>query len=86
MVYTDLDVPIRSSFTTTMWMVIRVHNGTANCRSDSHVTFTSSFTDVDQVVIAISEQPDVARQMIGTILISPDGSLSVAYLPSLAIS
>ena len=27
-----------------------------------------------------------ARQMIGTILISPDGSLSVAYFPSLAIS
>ena len=30
--------------------------------------------------------PTVARQMIGTILISPDGRRSVAYLPSLAIS
>ena len=43
------------SFTTTMWMVIRVHYGTTNCRSDSHVTFTSSFTNVDQVVIAVSD-------------------------------
>ena len=32
-----------------------VHNRTANCRSDSHVTLTASFTDVDQVVITISD-------------------------------
>ena len=75
------------TFTTTMWMVIRVHNRTTNSRSDTHVTFTSCFTDVDQVRDQrFQPVPTVARQLIGTILISPDGSLSVAYFPSLAIS
>ena len=38
-----------------MWMVIRVHYGTTNCRSDTHVTFTSGFTDVNKVVISVSD-------------------------------
>ena len=63
MVYTDLDATDSGlSFTTTMRMVIRVHNRTTNCRSDSHVTFTSSFTDVDQVVITVS---DITRLLHG---------------------
>ncbi len=62
MVCMDLDVRYRSSFTTTMWMVIRVHYGTTNCRSDTHVTFTSGFTDVNQVVISVS---DTYQQMRG---------------------
>ena len=37
---------------------IAVHNRTTNCRSDSHMTFTSCFTNVDQVVITISYNSD----------------------------
>ena len=36
----------------------QVHNRTTNCRSDSHMTFTSCFTNVDQVVITISNNSD----------------------------
>ena len=46
------------SFTTTVWMIIRVHNGTANCRSDAHVTGSTSFTNVDQGVFAIAHNTD----------------------------
>ena len=46
------------TFTTTMWMVIRVHYRTTNCRSDTHVTFTSGFTNVNQVVISVTYNTD----------------------------
>src|SRR5699024_11386799 len=46
------------AFTTTVRMVIRVHNRTTNSRSDTHVTFPSCFTNVDQVVVSISYNSD----------------------------
>src|SRR5699024_7447373 len=42
------------SFSTTMRMVVRVHNRTADGRTNTHVTLASCFTDVDQVVLSIS--------------------------------
>ena len=41
-----------------MWMVVGVHNRTTNGRSDTHVTFPSCFTDVDQVVLAVAYDAD----------------------------
>ncbi len=69
-----------------MRMVVRVHYGTADCRADTHVTLSSCLTDINRLCSAFPTTPMVARQFRGTILISPDGSLSVAYLPSLAIT
>src|SRR5699024_7269987 len=46
------------AFTTTMRMVVGVHNRTADCRSDTHVTLASSFTDVDKVVVAVANYAD----------------------------
>ena len=46
------------SFSTTVRMVVRVHYGTADCRTDTHVTLASSLTDVDLVVLSISYNSD----------------------------
>ena len=46
------------TFTTTVRMVVRVHNRTADSRSDTHVTLTSCFTNVDQAVISVSYDTD----------------------------
>ena len=46
------------SFTASMRMIVRVHNGTADCRTDAHVTFAAGLADVDQVVIAVSDDAD----------------------------
>src|SRR5699024_4119432 len=43
------------AFTTTMRMVVGVHNRTADSRADTHVTFPSCFTDVNQVVVAVAD-------------------------------
>src|SRR5699024_10993720 len=34
------------TFTTTVWVIIRVHYRTTNCRTDTHPTATTSFTKV----------------------------------------
>ena len=52
----DLDVRYRCiTFTTTVWMVIRVHNRTTDSRANTHVTLTSCFTDIYKVVISVTD-------------------------------
>ena len=58
-------------------MVIRVHNRTADCRSDTHVTFSTSFTDVNQVVFTISNYTNCCAQ-----LMAKEGKYATLRLPS----
>ena len=48
----------RFTFTTAVRMVVRVHNRTADSRTDTHMTFTSCLTDVNQVVVSIAHNSD----------------------------
>ena len=71
------------TFTTTMWMVIRVHNGTTYSRADTHVTLTSCFTDLNKVVITITDQHRWLRgSSTEPFAFRRTEVLSVAYFPS----
>ena len=39
-------------------MVIRVHNGTADSRADTHMAFTPCFTDINKVMVAVAYYAD----------------------------
>lgn len=42
------------TFTTTMRMVVGVHDGTTYGGTDAHVTLTSGFTDLNQAMINVT--------------------------------
>ena len=63
------------AFTTAVWMVVGVHNRTTNCRSDTHMTFTSGFTNVNKVMLAISNNAD--RSTAVELFFWTEGSASV---------
>ena len=67
-------------------MVIRVHNGTADSRTDTHVTFSTSLTDVDQVVVTIASVSythlDVYKRQLQSAYVNTNDGLSVAVLES----
>ena len=46
------------TFTTTVRMVVGVHYRTAYGRTDAHVTFSTSFTNIDQSMLAIAYNAD----------------------------
>ncbi len=60
---------------TTVWMVIRVHNRSADGRADTHMAFTPCFTDIDQVMLCISHLSDRLRGIRSV----PLSSLRKAY-------
>ena len=46
------------TFTTTMRVIVRVHYGTSYCRSDTHVSFSTCFTDLDVLVVEVADFTD----------------------------
>ena len=46
------------TFTTTMRMVVGVHDGTANGRSPTHMSLTSSLTDLNKAVVSVTNGTD----------------------------
>ena len=76
----------RFSLAAAVRMIAWVHNGTADCRSDTQMTCSSGFTEIYVFMAILLTCPIVALQLIGTFLSSPEGSLTSAYLPSLAMS
>ena len=46
------------SFTASMRMIVRVHNGTADGRTNAHMTDSSCFSVIDKVVVAVADNTD----------------------------
>ena len=46
------------TFTTAVGVVVGVHNRTADGRADTHVTFSTCFTDINKVVLCVSYDTD----------------------------
>ena len=49
---------IHTALTAAVRVVVRVHNRTADSRTNTHVTFSTSLTDIDQVVVAVANYTD----------------------------
>ena len=63
--YTHLDVYKRQlTFTTTMRMVVGVHNGTAYGGTEAHVTLSARFTNVDQGAVSYTHLDVYKRQIL----------------------
>ena len=46
------------AFTTTVWVIVRVHNRTSDLWSPTHVTLTTSLTDFNILVVDIADLTD----------------------------
>ena len=42
------------AFAAAVRMVVGVHDGTADCRTDAHMALAAGLTDIDQIVIRIA--------------------------------
>ena len=67
-----------TTFTTTMWVVYRVHRNTANCRTNTSPARSTSFTQLRRACSQLPTSPRVARQSDSTLRISPERRRSVA--------
>ena len=46
------------AFTTAVRVVARVHDGTADCRADTHMTLLTCFTDLDILMLEVADLTD----------------------------
>jgi hypothetical protein len=67
-------------------MVVGVHDGTSNCRSDAHVTFPAGFSDLDVGMVVVAYFTDGGAALDATLRTSPEGRRTCAYFSSLAMS